>query len=61
MLPPGLSDWDPTSYLSSAIPIAVSVVGVNFMHELGHRIAAFVRKVKLGPTFFIPNLQVWGT
>lgn len=58
MLPPGLASWDPTPYLASAIPIAVSVVGVNFVHELGHRIAALVRKVKLGPTYFVPNLQV---
>ena len=58
VLPPGLASWDPTAYLASAIPIAVSVVGVNFVHEIGHRIAAFIRKVKLGPTYFVPNLQV---
>jgi hypothetical protein len=58
VLPPGLSTWDPAPYLASAVPIAVSVVGVNFLHELGHRIAAFIRKVKLGPTYFVPNLQV---
>lgn len=71
VLPPGLASWDPAPYLASAIPIAVSVVGVNFVHELGHHIAAFIRKVKLGPTYFVPNLQVstciwyltgcWGT
>lgn len=58
VLPPGLSTWDPAPYLASAVPIAVSVVGVNFLHELGHRIAAFIRKVKLGPTYFVPNLQI---
>lgn len=58
VLPPGLASWDPAPYLASAIPIAISVVGVNFVHELGHRIAALVRKVKLGPTYFVPNLQV---
>lgn len=61
VLPPGLASWDPAPYLASALPIAVSVVGVNFVHELGHRIAAFVRKVKLGPTYFVPNLQVCGS
>lgn len=60
VLPPGLASWDPAPYLASAIPIAVSVVGVNFVHELGHRIAGFIRKVKLGPTYFVPNLQVCG-
>lgn len=58
VLPPGMASWDPAPYLASAIPIAVSVVGVNFVHEIGHRIAAFIRKVKLGPTYFVPNLQV---
>lgn len=58
VLPPGLASWDPSPYLASAIPIAVSVVGVNFVHEVGHRIAALIRKVKLGPTYFVPNLQV---
>lgn len=57
-LPPGLASWDPAPYLASAIPIATSIIGVNFMHEVGHRIAAFIRKVKLGPTYFVPNLQV---
>jgi membrane-associated protease RseP (regulator of RpoE activity) len=40
------------------VPIAASVLGVNFVHEVGHRVAAFVRKVKLGPTYFVPNLQI---
>eukprot|EP00775_Hariotina_reticulata_P007491 gene7491-7700_t len=58
VLPPGLASWDPAPYLASAIPIAASIIGVNFMHEVGHRIAAFIRKVKLGPTYFVPNLQI---
>jgi hypothetical protein len=58
VLPPGLASWDPAPYLASAIPIAISVVGVNFVHELGHRIAGLIKKVKLGPTYFVPNLQV---
>lgn len=58
MLPPGLESWDPAPYLACAVPIFTSILGVNFMHEVGHRIAAGVRKVKLGPTFFIPNLQI---
>jgi hypothetical protein len=58
VLPPGLANWDPSPYLASAFPVAISIIGVNFMHELGHRIAAAVRGVKLGPTYFIPNLQI---
>jgi hypothetical protein len=58
VLPPGLANWDPSPYLASAFPVAISIIGVNFMHELGHRIAAAVSGVKLGPTYFIPNLQI---
>eukprot|EP00879_Flechtneria_rotunda_P009167 GHRR01009597.1.p1 GENE.GHRR01009597.1~~GHRR01009597.1.p1 ORF type:complete len:273 (+),score=91.81 GHRR01009597.1:1379-2197(+) len=58
MLPPGLANWDPSSYIASAIPIAISVIGINLMHEVGHRIAAVIRGVKLGPTYFVPNLQI---
>lgn len=57
-LPPGLDTWDPAPYLACAAPIFASLLGVNFLHEVGHRIAAKVRGVKLGPTYFIPNLQI---
>ncbi|KXZ53546.1 hypothetical protein GPECTOR_7g996 [Gonium pectorale] len=57
-LPPGLENWDPTSYFITAIPIFVSVLGINLTHEIGHRIAAAVRGVKLGPSYFVPNLQL---
>ena len=58
VLPPGLESWDPAPYLACALPIFTSVLGVNFLHEVGHRIAAAARGVKLGPTYFIPNLQI---
>lgn len=57
-LPPGLDTWDPLPYFSTAAPIFMAVLGVNVAHELGHRIAAAVREVKLGPTFFVPNFQI---
>ncbi len=40
MLPPGLESWDPTSYFITAVPIFVSVLGINVSHEIGHRCAA---------------------
>lgn len=57
-LPPGLENWDPTSYFITVVPIFISVLGISFSHEIGHRIAAAVRGVKLGPTYFVPNLQL---
>ncbi len=38
-LPPGLENWDPISYFSTAAPIFSAVLGVNVTHEIGHRIA----------------------
>lgn len=58
VLPPGLESWDPTSYFITAVPIFVSVLGINVSHEIGHRIAAALRGVKMGPTYFVPNLQL---
>lgn len=58
VLPPGLDEWDPTPYFVTAVPIFVSLLGINLSHEIGHRIAAIVRNVKLGPSYFVPNLQL---
>lgn len=57
-IPPGLETWNPVPYLLTTFPIFFSVMGINTVHELGHRIAATIRRVKLGPSYFIPNLQV---
>jgi hypothetical protein len=57
-LPPGLENWDPSAYLETCLPILLSVLGVHLTHEAGHRIAAAVRDVKLGPSFFIPFAEV---
>jgi len=57
-LPPGLDTWDPAPYFATAIPIFSAILGTNVAHEVGHRVAAFVRGVRLGPTYFVPNFQV---
>ncbi|GIM06679.1 hypothetical protein Vretimale_10954, partial [Volvox reticuliferus] len=57
-LPPGLDELDAAAYFITAIPIFISLLGINFSHEIGHRIAATVRGVKLGPSYFVPNLQL---
>ena len=44
-LPPGLEGFDPVPYLSAALPITVATFGTQLVHELGHRAAAYVRKV----------------
>ena len=57
-LPPGLENWDPTSYFETCIPVLAAVLAVQLAHESGHRIAASMKDVKLGPSFFVPYGQV---
>ncbi|GAX77963.1 hypothetical protein CEUSTIGMA_g5405.t1 [Chlamydomonas eustigma] len=57
-LPPGLENWDPSSYIETAIPVLAGVILVQVAHETGHRLAAGMRGVKLGPSYFIPFSQV---
>jgi membrane-associated protease RseP (regulator of RpoE activity) len=58
IVPPGLDTWDPRPYIASALPIAAATLGVTFAHEGARRGTAFAKKVRLGPTYFIPNLQI---
>ena len=57
-LPPGLENWDPTSYIETALPVLSGLLAVQVAHEAGHRIAAAIKGVKLGPSFFVPYSQV---
>lgn len=56
--PPGLEGFDPVPFLLSSLPITASVMATQFVHELGHRLVAFRKKIKLGPSLFIPNSQI---
>jgi len=38
-LPPGLENWDPTEYFTTALPIFLAVLATNLSHEIGHRLA----------------------
>lgn len=58
LLPPGLENFDPTPYLLSSLPVAGGVLSIQFLHELGHRVAAYFAKVKVGASVFIPNPQL---
>lgn len=55
---PGMTDTDILEYIYSALPIAFGALGANLTHELGHRLAAAVRGVTLGPSFYLPNSQL---
>ncbi|PKA45828.1 hypothetical protein AXF42_Ash018379 [Apostasia shenzhenica] len=45
-------------YVETALPLAYSVLGIQLFHEIGHFVAAFPKKVKLGIPFFIPNITL---
>lgn len=45
-------------FVESALPLAYGVLGVQLFHEVGHSLAAFPKKVKLGIPFFIPNITL---
>ena len=44
--PPGITDFDAVPYFSAALPIALSTYAAQLIHELGHRVAASMRKVE---------------
>ncbi|XP_064970442.1 probable zinc metalloprotease EGY1, chloroplastic isoform X5 [Musa acuminata AAA Group] len=45
-------------FVDSALPLAYGVLGVQLFHEVGHFLAAFPKKVKLGIPFLIPNITL---
>ncbi|KAG6544423.1 hypothetical protein Mapa_014061 [Marchantia paleacea] len=55
-VPPDLQVLVP--YVDSALPLAYGVFGVQLFHELGHRLAAAPRNVKMGIPYFIPNITL---
>ncbi|KAK9809927.1 hypothetical protein WJX72_001870 [[Myrmecia] bisecta] len=57
-LPPGLVGWDPLPYFLSALPITASVLLLQLVHDVMHRVTAAQKKIKLGPSLFIPNGQI---
>lgn len=58
LAPPGLEGFDPVPFALSALPITASVMATQLAHELGHRVSAARKKIKLGPSLFIPNSQI---
>ena len=44
--PPGLQNFDPLPFVLSSLPITASVMATQVAHELGHRVAAFQKKVR---------------
>lgn len=40
------------------LPVSVGVMTLSVIHDLGHRVMAQLRKVKLGLPYFIPSLQI---
>eukprot|EP00803_Ostreobium_quekettii_P002294 evm.model.scf_18.27 EVM.evm.TU.scf_18.27 scf_18:169065-176420(+) len=58
VLPPGLEAIDALAFSMSSLSITTAVLLLQGAHEIGHRIAASLRKIKLGPSFLLPNTQL---
>ena len=46
-LPLDVENYDALPFFLSALPISASVVGIQVAHEVGHRVAAFRKKVRI--------------
>lgn len=47
-----------TTEVFYTLPVSMGIMGITLAHDLGHRIMASFRNVKLGLPFFIPSLQI---
>lgn len=46
-LPPEIENYDATPYLLSALPISLSVLGIQLAHEIAHKVVASTRNVSV--------------
>lgn len=53
-MPPGMETFDALPLFLAALPISTSVLVVNFVHELGHRIVALKKQVGSLERFLSP-------
>eukprot|EP00899_Mesostigma_viride_P005092 jgi/Mesvir1/14584/Mv05259-RA.3 len=51
-------EFDPVPLVANSIPLGTSLIVLQVLHEIGHRIVAGSKGVKLGVPFFIPNLNL---
>ena len=55
---PGMTDADLENFIAAALPVAMGAAAASGAHEVGHRVAAALRGVKLGASYFLPNAQI---
>merc|ERR1711871_1217524 len=48
-----VTSWDTSALQQAVLPFAYSLFGLNIAHDVGHRVMAAVRGVKLSPPFYI--------
>merc|ERR1719359_2512784 len=53
-----VTSWDTSALQEAVLPFAFSLFGLNLAHDLGHRMMAAFRDVKLSPPYFIPSNQI---
>eukprot|EP00212_Chloropicon_laureae_P008502 CAMPEP_0197490336 /NCGR_PEP_ID=MMETSP1311-20131121/4907_1 /TAXON_ID=464262 /ORGANISM="Genus nov. species nov., Strain RCC856" /LENGTH=668 /DNA_ID=CAMNT_0043034839 /DNA_START=116 /DNA_END=2122 /DNA_ORIENTATION=+ len=53
-----LANYDPVPLIQGAWPIAAAIFGTQVAHDIGHRVVAAAKGIKLGPSYLIPNGQI---
>ena len=53
-----VTSWDTSALQAAVLPFGFSLFGLNLAHDLGHRMMAAFRDVKLSPPYFIPSNQI---
>lgn len=46
------------SIVGKVVPLAVGIIGLQLVHDMGHYMFAALNKVKLSAPYFIPSLQI---
>lgn len=52
-LPPEIENYDALPFFLAAMPITLSVLGIQLVHEIAHAAVAATRKVRVLPTLLI--------
>lgn len=58
LLPPGLENYDPLPFMTSAATVSTLALLPQLAHEIGHAVSAGMLGLKIAPSFLIPNGQL---
>ena len=56
--PDYVKNWNPSTFLMSSATVAFGVMFLQLMHEAGHRVVGYLKKIKLKGSLLLPNTQI---